>query len=122
MALKILLAEDNFVNQQVTIGILQRLGYKAELADNGLEVLKRLETEKYDLILMDFHMPVMDGYSTTQEILGKYGDASPVIVALTASTMQADRDRASSCGMTGFLCKPIVVSELRLLLANLKKP
>ncbi|WP_186645636.1 ATP-binding protein [Fluviispira vulneris] len=112
--LKILVAEDNVINQQVILGYLDKLGYQADLALNGHRVLDFLESKTYDLILMDCHMPELDGFETTKIIAKKFKNKQrPRILALTASTMQADIDRCFSSGMDGYISKPINFEILR---------
>lgn len=111
--LRILIAEDNRTNQLVALGLLGKLGYKADIAANGKEVLKCLEHQRYDLILMDCHMPEMDGFEATKKVFDLYtGPKRPKIIALTASTMKSDIDRCLAIGMDGFLGKPITISSL----------
>ncbi len=111
--LQILVADDNRVNQLVIVGLLEKLGYQADIAINGVEVLQSLEKCQYDLILMDCHMPQMDGFDATKEICKKYEKAKrPRIVALTASTTKEDIDHCIESGMNGFIAKPIVLGTL----------
>ena len=106
--LKILLAEDNTVNQKVATLMLKRQGYKADIANNGLEVLEAMERQRYDLILMDIQMPEMDGYEATRAITEKYHeDERPYIIALTANAMQGDRELAIDAGMDDYMSKPM---------------
>src|SRR5690606_35455642 len=92
--LRILLAEDNAVNQKVALGILGRLGYRADVAANGLEVLKALELTTYDVILMDVQMPEMDGLEASRHIRQNVPrEKRPRIVAMTANAMSGDRER-----------------------------
>ena len=114
--LRILLAEDNVVNQKVAIHILQRMGYRADVAANGLEVLTALKQQTYDLIFMDMQMPEMDGLEATKHInqnwqAGKLAN-KPRIVAMTANAMQGDREVCLAVGMDDYLSKPIRNSEL----------
>ncbi len=110
--LRILVAEDNRTNQLVAVGLLGKLGYKADVAGNGKEALKALKIQQYDLILMDCHMPEMDGFEATKRIIEVYGKQRPRIVALTAGTMKEDIDRCTASGMDGFLGKPITLPPL----------
>lgn len=106
--LAILLAEDNTVNQKVATLMLKKHGYKADIANNGIEVLEALGRRDYDVILMDIQMPEMDGYEATGAIGNKYGeDERPRIIALTANAMEGDRERAIEAGMDDYLSKPI---------------
>ncbi len=114
LPLSILLAEDNMVNQKVSLRILERLGYRADVAANGLEVLQALEARSYDLILMDVQMPEMDGLETTRHIRGQVWPNShqPYIIAMTAHALQGDRDRCLAAGMNDYVGKPVSVDEL----------
>ncbi len=117
--LYILLAEDNLINQKVAIRILGKLGYRADLAANGLEVLAALERQHYDVVLMDVQMPEMDGVETTQRILDDCpGDERPRIVAMTAHAMEGDRERYLGIGMDDYVSKPI---RLKNLIAALRR-
>lgn len=119
--LKILVAEDNQVNQLVIVGLLQKLGYQPKIVSNGAEVLIELENNYYDLILMDCHMPVLDGFDASKKIIAKYSESDrPKIVALTASTMKDDIDRCYASGMSGFIGKPITIPLLIKELNNCK--
>jgi PAS domain S-box-containing protein len=110
--LRIILAEDNPTNQVVAIGLLEALGYKASIAENGVEALRQLDLGEYDLVLMDCHMPQLDGFETTKRIIERCGSRRPRIIALTASTMKEDIDRCFEAGMDGFIPKPISLSAL----------
>ena len=111
--LKILLVEDNVINQKVTLNQLKILGYSADVAANGQEALHLLEKIPYDLIFMDCQMPVLDGYSATQEIRRIEGrDRHTIIVALTANAMREDRVRCINAGMDDYLSKPILKEKL----------
>jgi signal transduction histidine kinase/CheY-like chemotaxis protein/HPt (histidine-containing phosphotransfer) domain-containing protein len=120
--LKILIAEDNPVNRRVMVGLLEHLGYEADLASNGLEVLAALERRPYDVVLMDIQMPEMDGLEVTRRIRLHTGQPSagrrqPRIVALTAHAMSGDRERCLAAGMDGYLSKPVQIAELEAALA-----
>jgi signal transduction histidine kinase/CheY-like chemotaxis protein/HPt (histidine-containing phosphotransfer) domain-containing protein len=116
--LRILVAEDHPVNRQVMLGLLQHLGYRADLAANGLEVLEALKRQPYDLILMDVQMPEMDGLEATRQIRMLPGGRQPRIVAMTAHAMAGDRERCLEGGMDGYLSKPVQISELAAALAD----
>jgi signal transduction histidine kinase/DNA-binding response OmpR family regulator len=108
-ALRILLAEDNVVNQRVAVGILEKAGYSVATANNGGEALKALEKEAFDLVLMDVQMPEMDGFETTIAIRLREkitGDRIPII-AMTAHAMKGDEARCLAAGMDGYISKPI---------------
>lgn len=105
--LRILIAEDNTVNQKLVLNLLQRLGYRAEAVVNGLEVIDALDRQGYDLVLMDVQMPEMDGLSATREICRRWPQTRPQIVAVTANAMQGDRETCLAAGMDGYISKPI---------------
>ena len=112
-ALKILLAEDNLVNQKVALLMLQRLGCQADVAGNGLEVLEALQQKLYDVVLMDVQMPEMDGLEAARQICQRWKPPSrPRIIAMTANAMQGDRELCIHAGMDDYLTKPIQVEEL----------
>ncbi|OPY52282.1 MAG: hybrid sensory histidine kinase BarA [Methanosaeta sp. PtaU1.Bin112] len=113
--LRILLAEDNAVNQMVAIQMLKRLGYSADVAGNGLEVLQALERQPYDVVLMDVQMPEMDGLAAAQEIR-KLWPRGPRIIAITAYALKGDRERCLAAGMDDYISKPIVIEELKRVL------
>lgn len=111
--LRILLAEDNLINQKVAIGILAKYGYRTDVAADGVEVLAALDRQPYDLILMDVNMPQMDGLTATRLIRSSLPQAKqPYIVALTANGMHEDQARCLSAGMNSYISKPIQVEEL----------
>ncbi|MFN3561800.1 MAG: PAS domain S-box protein [Chloroherpetonaceae bacterium] len=110
--LQILLAEDHPVNQILAVTLLEKMGYKPDVAENGIAVLNHLTQKKYDLILMDISMPDMDGYETTKQIIERYGTARPRIVAMTANAMQNDKEHALQVGMDDYLTKPIQIPRL----------
>ncbi|WP_309745349.1 response regulator, partial [Chamaesiphon sp. OTE_20_metabat_361] len=111
--LRILVAEDNKVNQKVALNQLKNLGYTADLACDGEEVLAKIAVRDYDVILMDCHMPRLDGYAATKEIRIREGNMRhTAIVALTASAMKEDRELAMLAGMDDFLSKPVRKDEL----------
>jgi CheY-like chemotaxis protein len=111
--LRILMAEDNTNNQKLALRLLERLGYQADVAANGLEAIESLRRQPYDLVLMDLHMPEMDGLEATRIINRKWVDADrPTIVAMTASVMADERIACADAGMDDFLGKPVRVPEL----------
>ncbi len=111
--LRILLAEDNIVNQQLALQLLKRMGYRADVAGNGLEVLQALSRQPYDLVLMDVQMPEMDGLTATQSICEQWpAHSRPWIIAMTANAMEGDREMCLSAGMDDYISKPIQVPEL----------
>lgn len=108
LPLRILLAEDNVVNQKVAIHLLRRLGYRADVAGNGLEVLEALRRQPYDVVLMDVQMPEMDGLTATRRICEEWPYAErPWILAMTANAMKGDRDECLNAGMDDYISKPI---------------
>ncbi len=110
---RILLVEDNEVNQMVTLKQLQQLGYAADLATNGKDALNRVTQTHYDLILMDCQMPVMDGYMATQCIRSQVeADHQPIIIAITANATAQDRQRCLEVGMDDYLSKPLRQADL----------
>lgn len=109
--LKILVAEDNLVNQKLTLKTLGKLGYEADLAVNGREAIEMLNLKKYDLIFMDVQMPEMDGLEAT-ELIRKYQKVQPVIIAMTANAMKEDKDKCLAAGMDDFLSKPVKLENI----------
>ena len=111
--LRVLLADDNQVNQKVTSLMLKRLGYSADLASNGSEVLRALEKQPYDLVLMDVQMPEMDGMETARAIRKRWPSANqPYVVAITGYTEDDDKKRCLYAGMDDYLSKPIRITDL----------
>jgi CheY-like chemotaxis protein len=103
----ILLVEDNFANQLLTVALLEREGYEVDLADTSNEALERLRTRRPDLILMDIQLPGHDGLFVTRQLKADPATAAIPIVALTANAMAGDREQALAVGCTGYLSKPI---------------
>ncbi len=117
--LRILIAEDNPMNQKVATYMLERLGYRADVAANGIEVLTALQRQPYDLVLMDVQMPEMDGYEATMQIRKMQSDhAQPYIVAVTANAMKGDREKCIEAGMKDYISKPIRMPELSAALSR----
>jgi PAS domain S-box-containing protein len=113
LPLRILVAEDNKVNQQLALQLLARMGYRADVAANGLEVIEALRRQPYDVVFMDVHMPEMDGLTATQRICAKWSPVvRPRIIAMTANAMQGDREKCLNAGMDDYISKPIRVEEL----------
>jgi PAS domain S-box-containing protein len=121
--LRILLAEDNAVNQKLALRLLERLGYEADLAQNGLEVLEALERQPYDIVLMDVQMPELDGLDATRRIRARWPEGEgPRIIAMTANAMREDRDACLEAGMDDYVAKPIRPEELAEALGRARPP
>ena len=110
--LRILLAEDHPTNQKLAQAILGRLGYRADVAANGLETVAAVGRQPYDVVLMDMQMPEMDGVDATRMIRARWPGAGPHIIAMTANVMASDRERCLEAGMNDFLTKPIRIEAL----------
>jgi PAS domain S-box-containing protein len=112
-ALRILLAEDNAMNQKVALRLLERLGYRADVATNGLEAIEALERQPYDVVLMDVQMPELDGLDATRRIVERWpAESRPHIVAMTANALPEDREACFAAGMDDYVAKPIRPEEL----------
>jgi CheY-like chemotaxis protein len=109
---RVLIAEDNTVNQRVATAQLKKLGYASDTVANGLEVLEALSRIPYDIILMDCQMPELDGYETTRQVRNR-GGHQPYIIAMTASAMQGDRELCLAAGMDNYVTKPVRQIELK---------
>jgi GAF domain-containing protein/DNA-binding response OmpR family regulator len=111
--LRILLAEDNVVNQKLALRLLQQMGYRADLAANGVEAIESVTRQNYDVVLMDVQMPEMDGLEATRQIVARWElGRRPRIIAMTANAMQGDREMCLEAGMDDYLTKPIRVELL----------
>ncbi len=124
---RVLVADDNAINLKVAMAMLAKLGYQGTTATNGQEAIAlvaqslaaQTSAHPFAAILMDANMPVMDGYAATRQLLAQYGNATPPIIALTASVLEEDRQRCLDAGMQGFLPKPLRIDELSSVLSNL---
>ncbi len=117
--LRILLAEDNVVNQKLALRLLQQMGYRADVASNGVEAIEAVERQRYDVILMDVQMPEMDGLEASRRITRRWSaNERPRIVAMTANAMQGDREECLAAGMDDYVTKPIRVDVLVRALMN----
>ena len=122
--LRILLAEDNVVNQKLAMRLLQQMGYRADLASNGKEALECVARQAYDVVLMDVQMPEMDGLEASRRITAQWpADRRPRIIAMTANAMQGDREACLAAGMDDYVTKPIRVDALvEALLGAARRP
>jgi len=119
--LRILLAEDNSMNQKVALRLLERLGYGADVVSNGLEALEAVERQPYDVVLMDVQMPELDGLDASRQICERRPPSSrPRIIAMTANAMPEDREACLAAGMDDYLAKPILADELAEALRRVK--
>jgi signal transduction histidine kinase/ligand-binding sensor domain-containing protein/DNA-binding response OmpR family regulator/HPt (histidine-containing phosphotransfer) domain-containing protein len=115
--LRILLADDYDANQIVAARILQGFGYRCEFAGNGVEVIRALERQRFDLVFLDAQMPVMDGYQATRQIRQRWSDSErPRLIAMTASAMRGDREKCLEAGMDDYISKPVEIAEIRRVL------
>jgi len=116
--LNILVAEDNLINQKMILKVLEKLGYHADLANNGKEVIQMLNRQFYDLVLMDVQMPELDGLECTRYIRANY-KRQPVIIAMTANAMVEDREECLRAGMNNYLAKPLKIDALLTMLSEI---
>jgi len=112
-------AEDNLINQKMILKVLEKLGYSADLANHGKEVIQMLNRQSYDVILMDVQMPEMDGLECTRYIRTHH-KAQPTIIAMTANAMVEDREECIRAGMNNYLPKPVKMEALIAMLGNIK--
>ncbi|WP_425044762.1 GAF domain-containing protein [Primorskyibacter sp. S87] len=120
--LRILLAEDNLVNQKLATRLLEQMGYRADVASNGVEALESVARQTYDVVLMDVQMPEMDGLEASRRINTDHPDGNrPRIIAMTANAMQGDREMCLEAGMDDYIAKPIRVDRLVEALMNVPK-
>ncbi len=124
---RVLLAEDNQINQLIALGLLRKLGYRADTVANGLAALEAIRSTRYDVILMDCQMPEMDGYETARSIRRREQNADqgfsgpPIhIIAITANAMKGDREKCLAAGMDDYVTKPIRLQDLRAVLERWK--
>ena len=116
--LRILVAEDNLVNQQLMVMWLTKLGYRADIVGNGLEAVEAVTRQRYDLVLMDVYMPEMDGLTATRTICEQQPQGRPRIVAVTANATEGDHQMCLAAGMDGYISKPVRIQELVATLQN----
>ena len=112
LPIRILIAEDNIINQKLLLSILEMLGYRADAVSDGPEVLSSMKEKKYDLILMDIQMPEMNGEETTGQLRELFKEDGPKIIAVTAYAMEGDREKFINAGMDGYISKPFRMDEL----------
>lgn len=113
LPLKILLVEDNLINQKVVTLLLKKMGYFPDTSMNGAEALKMLEKKRYDILFMDIQMPVMDGLEATRTIISTWSkNMRPHIIAMTANVMHGDREKCMDAGMDDYLSKPLRINEI----------
>ncbi|QHI69606.1 hybrid sensor histidine kinase/response regulator [Tichowtungia aerotolerans] len=118
-SLKILVTEDNTLNQKVALRMLEKLNYQADLAHDGVEALEKVDQKEYDLILMDIQMPRMDGLTATQELHSRFKDKKrPLIIGMTAHASNEERERGLAAGMDDYLTKPIQLTKLKEMLTR----
>lgn len=123
LPLRILLAEDNAINQKVTLRILERLGYRADVAANGIEVMESIKRQTYDVVLMDVQMPEMDGVEATHQIRAMFPmDEQPWIIALTAHALPGDKEQYLTTGMDDYISKPVRPEDLVEVLERYRTP
>ena len=109
---QILIAEDNLINQKLIRNVFELLGYKTDIAANGLEALEALKRKNYNLVFMDIQMPEMNGYEATSIIVEHRKEDRPIIIAMTANAMQGDKEKCMEVGMDDYVTKPMRVNDL----------
>jgi CheY-like chemotaxis protein len=120
--LRILLAEDNLVNQKVAQHILARLGYQVQIVNNGVEAVQEIQHQRYDVVLMDVQMPEMDGLEATRVIVEQWPpEQRPYIIAMTAHALTGDEEKCIAAGMNGYVSKPIQLEKLMTALEQSQK-
>src|SRR5262245_17880005 len=114
LPLRLLLADDNPINQKVGLSVLNKLGYRADIANNGLEVLQALEQKPYDILFLDVQMPEMDGLEAARRICARWtADKRPRIIAMTGNAFLGDREKCLQAGMDDYISKPVRINELQ---------
>jgi CheY-like chemotaxis protein/HPt (histidine-containing phosphotransfer) domain-containing protein len=114
LPLRVLLADDNPINQKVGLSVLHKLGYRADVANNGVEVLKALEQKPYDILFLDIQMPEMDGLEAARRLCKRWPpDKRPRIIAMTGNALMGDREKCLDAGMDDYISKPVRISELQ---------
>lgn len=114
--LRILLAEDNRMNQLVARRTFEKIGYNIDIADNGVAALEKIQQQDYDLVFMDIQMPEMDGLDATRYIIKQYGDSAPPIIAMTANVLSENEAECRQAGMKDFLSKPYTIDRLEAII------
>lgn len=114
--LRILLAEDNRMNQLVAGRIFEKIGYNIDVADNGARAIEKMQNQDYDLVFMDIQMPEMDGLAATRHIINQYGDSAPPIIAMTANVLSENEAECKQAGMKDFLSKPFTIERLEAII------
>ena len=123
LPLRLLLADDNPINQKVGLSVVQKLGYRADLASNGLEVLKALEQKAYDILFLDVQMPEMDGLEAARQICQRWpAEKRPRIIAMTGNALIGDREKCLQAGMDDYISKPIRIAEMQSALERWGRP
>ncbi|AFY71899.1 multi-sensor hybrid histidine kinase (plasmid) [Thalassoporum mexicanum PCC 7367] len=121
LPLKILIAEDNLINQELTLAMLVKMGYEADVVDNGVAAIAALLESAYDILFLDVHMPEMDGLETARYLVQKWDTLAvnytrPAIIAMTANAMEGDRQMCLKAGMDDYVSKPVLLAELQQML------
>jgi len=112
--LRILIAEDNVINQKLILRILKSIGYGGEVVNSGKEVVEKVRSSRYDVVFMDVQMPEMDGFEATKKIHETVPKEQwPIIIAMTAHALQGDRERCLEAGMDDYMSKPILIEDVR---------
>jgi len=111
--LKILVAEDNAINQKLILKLFEMLGYNIQIAANGFEVIDALNRMEIDIVFMDIQMPEMDGFEATHQIIARWADQRPLIVAMTANALKSDREKYLAAGMDDYISKPLTINQVK---------